>query len=254
MGVKIADMSTLERSQLGNLVRSIDGAFASATRWSLAFGTLLKLVRDKTLDLEDDVDVVVWDTDPKVVISSCSTTWMPREKVVRDDNGETLKQIFMCELPSGKRLSIDVYFLVRSGSYLWHCFDEFKENPKGGALSKYVFRGFPAEIFDVSPKTVEAINKDPAYEWAMRKNGTWNRLIPGLESEGVALSSMYGYGHFLDIAYPNWALRQDKTKFSNSRTEWIKVVKSCKHLNKAPTTRDDDYQNLMEKVRTLYRG
>lgn len=219
-------MTSRERSEQIRVIRSITDTMESTqTKWFIAFGTLLHLLRDRVFDLTDDIDVGVITEDYKAVHQAFSLSHKKVAQVVNDVTGNPLKVTY--QMPDSK-LMIDIFFWQKRGSLYYHTYDEEFEQPKSGVLSKYKFRGVEAECFDVDEANTKAYQKNIHYREAFRPDGTWMAWVPGYEGESLYTVLPYGYGRCLDLWYQNWALRNDQ--FGCSVSPYVKEVRSCKDL------------------------
>ena len=214
-----------KRNELVGFIRNLSLSLdSSGQKWFICFGTLLFLLRDKIFNMQQDIDIGIVG-DPIKVCQVLNNAYTVNDVVFDTETKHPLKTTYMCERP---RIMIDVFFWKKVGNMYYHIEPMENPIPKSGFLNSYKFKGIPAECFDMPENTIEALKRDVRYEGAVKNNGTWNRMIPGLETEGISVAAPYEQGRCLDIWYPNWALAIEN--YGTSMSEWIKEVRNCKDL------------------------
>lgn len=190
----------------------------------LCFGTLLFWVRDKTFRVDDDIDIGVIG-EPELVVSAFSSMFRGVSRVVDDSTGRPFQVTYSSSMCRG---SIDLYFWHKKDGFYWHTYNTLMEKLRNGVPSKYVFKGLPAECFDVDRKVVERYQEDIRYGRAMTNHGTWDHLVPQCPEEGISMPLPFSYGRCLDVWYPDWHVV--RSQFGVSEAAHTFTVKSCRGL------------------------
>jgi hypothetical protein len=200
--------------------------------WAHCFGSVLEYVADKTFSIDYDLDIGVLygqcDED-KLINAFEGYGFKTQKKIINDVNKKVLNIHFIPgtdTFPGAP--TIDVYFWVLIGDKYYHTYDVNKEGKK--IPSEYVFKG--AKKWWLTPSE-SVINKElsigkPGRRQLLTKEGTWN--FPVFESDsGLAVRVPFAVGHLLDEWYtPTWRFRE--LYRGESRSRWVKKVKSCKEL------------------------
>jgi predicted nucleotidyltransferase len=201
-------------------------------RWFYCFGTLQEFVAEGTFGLDYDIDIgiVSNDIDAEKLKQSFVGYGFACSKVLLND--VTKKPINMHFVSADKEIpSIDVYFWVKKDNIWYHTYDVNMENKK--IPSKYVFKGIKFDTatkqgFYADEKYVENLyQKNPLGRSQMNTVGIWTLDIFQRDSI-YKFYAPFSYGHCLDSWYDNWKFR--KFNRGQSRSEFIKTVKSCKDL------------------------
>lgn len=195
----------------GNIVNTLNG---TGVKWFICFGTLLSLVRDKVFGGLGDIDIGIIGDFPKIVNAFQNISPIVVE-FTDDSTHEALHA--RCKICDK---FIDFFNWKRKGGYFYHTYRNI--NSEAGMT----FKGTPVGCFEPERKTIESFLKDLRYGRAMNKNGTWQRLVPGLEAECVSVNLPFCYGQCLDIWYPEWSTRRDN--YGQSEAAHILTLNSCK--------------------------
>jgi len=215
----------IDRQRLVNVASIIQAATDGLNmKWFLAFGSLLHWVRDKELSLNEDIDIGVMG-DPDAAILALSTYFSPAHIIREDHNGQPLCASFRHD-HSG--FILDCFFWRKKDGYYYHAYDQNMSMPANGILNEYTFKGVPCDCFDVSKPVIEKYQKDLRYGRDMTDHGTWKKVVPNIQEEGIQLCLPWSYGRCLDIWYPDWATT--RSQFGVSLSEHSFTVKSCKDI------------------------
>lgn len=224
----MVEMTSKERNKFVASMRNLSGTMSQANiKWFLCFGSLLSLVRDRKVDMTQDIDIGVVGTSP-LLVDTLSRAFQPMHCVRHDVTGEVLNQSYRCVGTNIIPYTLDVFFWLKVGNMYYHTYDVNQSRPKDGILKGYTFKGVPASYFEAPDEVVEKYRRDSRLGRALNKNGTWVRLIPGYESTGISLAAPYLQGSCLDKWYPDWPMR--RPEWGVSETPWVKKVKSCREL------------------------
>lgn len=208
-----------------NIASTLSAAIeATGQKTFLIFGTLLHFVRDRRLSTDEDLDIGVIG-DANQAMCGLSSMFQPCHMVVDDVTREPYQACFKNE-----RLCacLDVFFWKKRNGMYYHCYDNQHVFPKNGVLPEYTFKGVPAVCFDVKPNIIQTYQEDLRYGRSMTNYGTWAKLVPGIETEGVTLPLPFNYGTCLDYWYPDWTMK--RPQFGVSVAADIFTVKTCKGI------------------------
>jgi hypothetical protein len=209
-------------NQLINFIRFVSESMnQTEQKWFLCFGTLLKLIRDRVFDTSQDIDIGVIGSPSNVISVFNVAIGNPTGIIINDVTKESLNLHYQYN-----DVNIDIFFWKKIGAYYYHTYDTMHERKP--VPSKYVFKGVPASCFEAEQELVQRYRRDQRIGYMMNIDGTFKKLIPGLESEGISVNVPWKYGALFDFWYPNWGERNDKWGVSES--PFIKEVKSCKEL------------------------
>lgn len=196
---------------------------ASRQRWFVCFGTLLGVVRDRVLDIEtDDVDIGVIGNPDGV---ADGMRGFVRADQIRDPDGTVLNEHYRDQR---RGTSVDIYYWQQRGGYYYHTYnvDQLQHD---GVLPRYTYKGIPAVCYDPTEEELQRIpNRMRLVERALRPTNTWNKLVPGVETEDMYVPLPYHYGQCLDWWYPDWATR--RSNFGQSMAAKTQIVKSLRDL------------------------
>jgi hypothetical protein len=186
----------------------------AGVKWFVCFGTLLGLVREKTFPALGDIDIGLIG-DFQSVYTQLQNTFAVAVEVEDDKTREPLQLRFRIG-----DYNVDVFNWKRKGGYYYHTYADISKP------GKFTFKGTPACYFEPDLKAIDSFRRDLRYGRAMNKNGTWQHLVPGLETECVSVNLPFGYGACLDTWYPEWATKRDN--FGQSEAAHVLTVSSCK--------------------------
>ena len=192
----------------------------------LCFGTLLTYIRDKKFSVDGDIDIGIITDNPQQAIDVLSRTYIPTHKVVDDVTGEIFTQTFKTQ--TDDPINIDVFFWKKKDGCYWHTFDATMSN-NGDHLSQYTFKGVPTDCFFAPQEEIKQYQLELSFGRMMTNFGTWSKLLPQMQTEGVELPLPYQYGRCLDIWYPDWV--QKRPQFGTSRSPHQFTVKTCKDIS-----------------------
>ena len=225
------------RSEQMERVLNVLGSISFAgVHWCLCFGSLLSVVRNKALDLGQDIDIGIIGGG-REAFDYLRGTMSMGSCVLSDATGAPIEASFA--LPGDHVL--DVYWWLRRDGNAYHCFDEQMERPRNGVLRSYHFKGVPAGVFwpskvDVAQVPPACFNKrlihgiDPAIvPFGSQDQGDWTYQlpVPGYEADGHAFRLPFGYGAALDYWYPGcWVVPDGQYGTSKCSHEF--TVATCK--------------------------
>lgn len=192
--------------------------------WFICFGTLLSYVRDKKLNLDGDIDIGIIE-DIEKVKKNIETHYTVSHIIKSDKTGKLLNFSFVEPHTS---ITVDVFAWVNFKGMYWHTFDTLMEFPKDGIPSKYIFKSMPSDIFFTDKRTIAKKQNDLKYGRLLTDYGTWRHAVPEFPEDGIELCLPYNYGHFLDIAYPDWCTTRDQIGVSEGFSKL--EVNTCKGL------------------------
>jgi hypothetical protein len=212
----------MDRQRIVNIASTIQAACDSMnTKWFLSFGSLLHFVRDRELNLEEDIDIGIIGN-AEQAISALSAFVTPTHAVRNDVTGEPFSITFKHEHLG---FVLDLFVWKRKDGMLYHAYDHTMTFPANGILSEYQFKGIPAHCFDVDQPTIEMYQKDIRYGRAMTNFGTWKHAVPQIEEEGIELCLPFFYGACLDHWYSEWLTK--RPQFGVSLAAHTFTTKSC---------------------------
>lgn len=200
--------------------------------WAFCFGNMLEYVADKTFSLDYDIDIgVIYGECPEEVLVNAITGhgYKAEKRLINDVTKKLLNIHFKPTEDNIKGTpTIDVYFWVPVGDLLYHTYDTKKEGKE--IPSEYVFKGVKKEWLLPDETTLEKernIGK-PGREQLLTEQGTWK--FPVFDpASSLTIRIPYAIGHILDEQYtPSWRFREYYR--GQSRSRWIKKVKTCKDL------------------------
>lgn len=201
--------------------------------WCFCFGDMLQYIADKTFGLDYDIDIGVLyeECDYKRLIAAFEGIgYKAKITCIHDVDEKPLNihfkpiEDYIKDTPT-----LDVYFWYPVGELLYHTYDTKREGSK--RPSEYVFKGVKREWLAPDRDVVEAERKvgQPGREQLLTDRGTWKFPIFD-EASSLTMRLPFKIGHVLDEFYgPSWRFREYYK--GQSRTRWVKKVKSCKELH-----------------------
>jgi len=210
-------------------------------KYFICFGSLLHLIRDRTVEPDKDIDIGVLyeEYDPSMVISGMEK-WEYKlvNRVVDDIRGKALYLQFehqgRLKLPP-----IDIFAWYLHDKIRYHTYDTRQENKK--VPKKYVFRGVPDKFL---PRPYIHERKDE--KLIKTFFGKWNDPYFKME-----INAPLFYGSLLDIWYPNWL----KPNNMQSASPWKIEMKSCKQWDDIKYIKEqlklgkEEYQTLRDTLK-----
>lgn len=200
--------------------------------WCHCFGGMLEYIADKTFSLDYDIDlgVIYGECDEgKLCRAFEGNGYAAKKRCINDVTGNAFNIHFVPKEDALKDTpTIDVYFWYPIKDKLYHTYDTKKEGKQ--IPSEYVFKGVKRHWLLPDKETIarEKTVGKPGREQLLTNMGTWNFPVFG-DSSGLTMRLPYSIGHLLDCWYgPSWRFREYYR--GQSRSEWVKKVKSCKEL------------------------
>lgn len=213
-----------QQQEIETALRLRSAIDAAQAKIFLCFGTLLRYVRDRVFNIDEDVDLGVVAPAPRTAIEAFESVYGPPiARVIDDATRVPFKVEFrdMC-------CRVDLYCWRRRNGMYYHTFDHQLKAPANGILPEYEFKGIPAACFDVDARTIERYQMDIRYGRTMANCGTWHKPVPQFPEEGIELPLPFGYGQCLDWWYPEWATRRPQFGVSLAADRF--TVKTCRGL------------------------
>lgn len=209
----------MDKQAASKAIRVANDVFTKmGIKWFLCFGAVLRLIRDRTIEPETDIDVGVFyeKCDIDRIIKSFAY-WEYRVDLAIN-NDITKKPLYLSFKNNRKPPlpPVDIFLWYLHDGIRYHTFDAFQERAK--YPSKYKFLGIEEKFLphpDLPPKQDKRLTKSFF--------GKWNDPYFMFEVP----VPMY-YGSCLDTWYPNWLVPRKM----NSMSPYTIVMKSCKYWNK----------------------
>jgi len=197
-------------------------------KWFFCFGTLLEFVRSNKqtfcIDKDIDIGVIYGKCDAEQLIKAFRGSGYDVTQIINNDvTGKPLNIHFS---PPDETPTVDIYFWIKKDGFYWHTYDVDNERKK--IPSKYTFKGIKAEWIEVPKETIKRIHeKNPEGRLLINNFGVWTYDM-FVDHGDTKFFLPYSYGTLLDEWYPGWLI--PNKHFGQSRSRFVKKVKSCKEL------------------------
>ena len=213
-----------------NTMDFIEDDTGSKIWWCHCFGGVLEYIADKTFSLDYDIDIgVIYGEcdEEKLTKAIVGQGYEAKVRCINDMNGKAFNIHYIPVEDALKNTpTIDVYFWYPHKDKLYHTYDTKKEGKK--VPSEYVFKGVKKDWLRPTQETIDTergIGK-PGREQLLTTQGTWNFPVFG-DHSGLTMRLPFKIGSLLDEWYgPSWRFREYYR--GQSRSRWIKKMKSCK--------------------------
>jgi len=207
------------------------------TYW-LCFGPLINLIRDKSTDKMDDIDVGVFYEDYKELdLANSFNKWgyTLRKKILDDQSKYPLYYSFKHpDFPP-----VDVFLWYEHNGIYYHTYDYHQE--KRTIPSEYVFKGVPVELF---PKR----GIHPAHDVNITRTFFGKKREPMFNFE-INIPSKYG--ELMDFWYPNWLIEKEMQSMSPYvvKMKSTKMWHDPKYVNDQIAKSKKDYEAYRERFK-----